>query len=106
MPTHLTAAIAGTHYFDVVIRGQQEPLLLARVIRILAWQGVLPHELHFRAMDGDNLQIQFTAQCDSWRLTRLVANFQGIHGVIAVEACNSETGDPADPVALPAPAAR
>ncbi|MDB6113335.1 MAG: hypothetical protein JWQ62_280, partial [Lacunisphaera sp.] len=81
-------------------------LLLARVIRILAWQGVLPRELLFRAIDGDSLQIHFTAQCDSWRVTRLAANFKGIHGVTAVDACNSDTGEPADPVALPAPAAR
>ncbi len=55
--------ITGTS-FDLVLRGQREPLLLSRVIRIFTWQGVMPQELLFRQIPEEELQIRITFHTD------------------------------------------
>lgn len=92
--------------YDVTLRGQAEPRLLSRVVRLLAWQGAPVGELNFRALNADDIRIHLTADCDAWRMTRILVHLRKIQGVLAVEACDSATGLPPDPILLPAPAAR
>ncbi len=94
----------GTNY-DVTIRATVTPHLLARVVRVLTWQGTMPHRLDYRA-DGTHVALFFTVDATPWRVTRLLAHFRRIHGVTSAMACDSSSGQLPEAVLQPAPAAR
>lgn len=91
--------------FDVTIHGRAEPRLLSRVVRIIAWQGAPLRELNYRALDAEDIRIHCTADCDDWRMTRLLMHFQKVPGVTSVSVHGSDSGLPPNPTALPSPAA-
>ena len=94
----------GTSY-DVTIQAFATPHLLARVVRILTWQGAMPHRLDYRT-NGPHVTLLFTVDANPWRVGRLLAHFRKIHGVVSALACDSSTGEPAATTLQPAPAAR
>lgn len=94
----------GTSY-DVTVRALATPHLLARVVRVLTWQGAAPYRLDYRA-DGTHVAVLFSVDACAWRVARLLAHFRRIHGVVSVAACDSATGESPETTRQPAPAAR
>lgn len=91
--------------FEFTIRGRREPHLLSRIVRVIAWQGVVMREMHTRS-DIETVVLLLTVECDDWRAIRLLQHFRRIYGVDQVEAIDAETGSEPRPALLAAPSAR
>ena len=71
---------------SILMSANNDRLLLARVVQILAWQGVSPEIFSSQQVDGDMRLIRVEVDCSPWLLQRLIVHWNGIQGVRSVLA--------------------